>query len=87
MNVQSVQGQSAARLNPLTFADIDEWLSLLDTPTGMPTPDFVPNDWARAGLGTLLGETVPYRAWHGTELRQALLRARDVAITTEGMLF
>lgn len=56
-----------------TAADLAEWTA--DVEASRWDIAHVPNEWARAGLGSLLGEEIPYRVWGTAELLNALRRA------------
>lgn len=63
--------------DPLTVADIDEWLA--DIRSDAPNTTHTPNEWTRTALAALLGEEIPYRLWASDELTALLERARKVA--------
>ncbi|MCX4470480.1 hypothetical protein OOK41_09190 [Micromonospora sp. NBC_01655] len=66
---------------PLTLADLDEWIALTRNTTNPHVAGHYPNEWARAGLGELLGEEIPHRRWSTRDLLAALTRARQIAAT------
>lgn len=68
---------------PLTVADIDEWTAATRATTNPHSAAHWPNEWARTGLGALLGEDIPHRRWSTRELLGALARARVVAVERE----
>ncbi|OKI47287.1 hypothetical protein [Micromonospora sp. CB01531] len=68
---------------PLTVADLDEWIAATRAVANPHVAGHWPNEWARAGLGALLGEGIPHRRWSTRELLDALARARQIAIRTE----
>lgn len=69
---------------PLTVADIDEWMAKIRSVNPHVTVHWWPNEWARAGLGALLGEEIPHRRWFTRELLALLGRARKAALAQAG---
>lgn len=67
----------------LTVAEIDEWTENLRAVTDPHVASHWPHEWAREGLGVLLGEDIPHRRWSTRELLDALGRARSVAVERE----
>lgn len=59
---------------PTTAADLDEWIT--DVTASHYATGHFPNDWARAGLASILGEEIPFRRWTTAELLAVLRRAR-----------
>ncbi|GAB2952023.1 hypothetical protein GCM10027280_45530 [Micromonospora polyrhachis] len=64
---------------PLTVADLDEWIAVTRNVANSHAAGHYPFEWARAGLGALLGEVIPHRRWSTRELLDALARARQIA--------
>lgn len=58
-----------------TLADLDEWIAHVEARTY--DISHWPNEWARSGLASLLGEPVPHGRWVTKELLALLLRARS----------
>lgn len=74
--IEPIDGKQA----PLTAADLDEWTAQVEASTH--DTGHWPNDWARAGLGALVGQSWPHRRRFTTKELLGLLRqARQILET------